>query len=125
MNAQQPRRDVFEALLRTAHSNPDAPPALRWNWLEAAHVVGQPDFRLHLRSHQAMLGLAWHTRDLREAAGQVFRLVLVPLGHLLNRLPAGNTGRSRISAFRPMPVRPEIRRLIEVARATASPSPKT
>ena len=87
----------------------------RWAWLMAAHVVGQSDLRLHLHSHWRMLGLALATRDGPEALGQVLRLLLVPVGHALQRLPAGNVGRATVSAFRPMQPGPEVRRLIALA----------
>ena len=48
------------------------------------------------------------TRDLAELNGQLLRLLLVPLGHLLGRLPLGNTGRANISAFQPMAVTPKM-----------------
>ena len=53
----------------------------------AAHVVGQHSPSLHLDSHRRMLGLARETRDWPEAAGQLLRLLLLPLGHLLDRIP--------------------------------------
>lgn len=81
----------------------------RWQLLEAAHVVGQGQFVPHLRTHALMLREAVRQRDGREAAGQLFRLALVPLGHLTGRLPIGNIGRATVSAFQPM----------EVAQATA------
>lgn len=87
-----------------------------WLYLEAAHVVGQLHLRPHLQTHAHMLGLAWRTRDWPEAAGQVLRLALVPLGHLSGRLPLGNPGRSTVSAFEPLPVRPELADLIARAR---------
>ena len=76
----------------------------RWKYLEAAHIVGQQDMRLHWRSHALMLQLARREGDWPEAAGQAFRMLLVPLGHLAGRLPVGNTGRSTVSAFQPMAV---------------------
>lgn len=88
-----------------------------WLCLEAAHVVGQLHPKLHWQTHAHMLGLAWRTRDWSEAAGQVLRLALVPLGHLSGRLPLGNPGRATVSAFRPMPVRPELTALIDRARS--------
>lgn len=90
----------------------------RWEWLEAAHLVGQHDFSLHWMSHTAMLRYALQNRDPGEAAGQVFRLALVPLGHLLKRLPAGNSGRARVSAFAPMPVDKRLGELIRQAAST-------
>ena len=71
----------------------------RWEWLMAAHIVGQLDFKLHVHSHSVMLLYAAQTRDWPEAAGQLFRLALVPLGHAIGRLPAGNIGRATVNAF--------------------------
>jgi len=79
-----------------------------WHFLEALHVLGQTRPVPHGQSRWFMLGLAWRTRDLSEASGQVLRLLLVPLGHLLGRLPMGNTGRAAASAFRPMPASPAL-----------------
>jgi len=82
--------------------------AQAWHLLEAMHVLGQTRLLPHARSHWAMLRLAWRTRDLAELNGQLLRLLLVPLGHLLGRLPLGNTGRANISAFQPMAVTPKM-----------------
>lgn len=87
-----------------------------WLYLEAAHIVGQLHLRPHLQTHTHMLGLSLRTRDWPEAAGQMLRLALVPLGHLSGRLPLGNPGRSTVSAFEPLPVRPELADLIARAR---------
>jgi hypothetical protein len=73
-----------------------------WTWLMAAHVVGQGALRLHWDSHVRMLALALRSGDGREAAGQLLRLALVPVGHALGRLPQGNIGRATVNAFRPM-----------------------
>jgi len=86
-----------------------------WLYLEAAHVVGQLHPKPHLRTHALMLVLALRTRDWPEAAGQVLRLALMPLGHLSGRLPEGNPGRSTVSAFEPLPVRQELAELIAQA----------
>lgn len=75
-----------------------------WHHLERAHIVAQPDLVQHWLSHWRMLRFALRQRDWRESGGQVFRLALVPLGSLTGRLPAGNTGRANVSAFRPMPL---------------------
>lgn len=109
------RREVFRQLMQGFNTAPSMEPETRWAWLEAAHVVGQHDFTLHWVSHTAMLRFALQTRDLREAAGQVFRLALVPLGHLLQRLPAGNPGRATVSAFAPRPVDERLGQLIRQA----------
>jgi hypothetical protein len=87
-----------------------------WLYLEAAHIVGQLHFKPHLETHLKMMGLSLRTRDWPEAGGQLLRLALVPMGHLSGRLPLGNPGRSRVSAFTPMAVRPELAELIAHAR---------
>jgi hypothetical protein len=87
-----------------------------WLYLEAAHVVGQLHIRPHLQTHAQMFNLSIRTRGWSEAVGQLFRLALVPLGHLSGRLPLGNPGRSTVSAFERLPVRPELAELIARAR---------
>lgn len=117
MSRIEPRatRELVDALLaRAAEASNDV---ARWSWLEAAHVAGQFDLRAHWRAHVAMLRLAWRLRDRTEVAGQLLRLMLVPLGHLLQRLPQGNTGRSAVSAFAPMPVPEATAARIALARA--------
>ena len=93
-----------------------ADPGQRWRLLMAAHVAGQYRLRLHWDSHLRMLGQAWRERDLREVAGQLLRLALVPLGHALQRLPAGNVGRATVSAFATMRPPPDVERLLRWAR---------
>lgn len=116
------RRRVFSQLMHSFNAAAPADVAARWACLEAAHVLGQQDFTLHWASHTAMLRFALQTRDTGEAAGQVFRLALVPLGHLLQRLPAGNPGRARVSAFATIPVDERSSQLIrQAARAAESP----
>ena len=109
------RRAAFNHLLASFARQPDAPPAQRWRWLEAAHVLGQTSLPLHWRSHTAMLRYALALGDAREATGQLLRLALVPLGHLLARLPLGNIGRSHVSAFRTMVPAAEVTALMDQA----------
>ena len=80
--------------------------------LERAHVLGQRDLIRHFSVHLPMLHAAWMQRDAREMAGQMLRIALVPLGHLMGRLPRGNTGGSNVSAFEPMAIAPEVERLL-------------
>ena len=79
--------------------------------LERAHILGQTRTRLHLRAHAAMLRLGWRRRDGREVLGQVFRFVTAALfTHVW--IPLGNTGGSRVSAFQPMPLPPDLAQII-------------
>lgn len=96
------RRRAFMHLMQGFATAADRPVQEQWRWLEAAHVLGQADLRLHWRSHVAMLRQALRLRDAKEAAGQLARLALTPWGHLLGKLPQGNSGRATVSAFMPM-----------------------
>lgn len=67
-----------------------------------------------------MLRFAFATRDYPELWGQLFRLSLVPVEHLLGKLPSGNIGSATVSAFKRMEPDQEMRRLITEAREKAS-----
>jgi hypothetical protein len=111
------RQRIYDELVAGFRSGTGQDPEARWRWLAAAHVVGQMDLRMHWHSHRTMLSHAIAQGDAREAAGQLFRLALVPLGHALGRLPVGNIGRATVSAFRPMEPAPAVRELIAQAEA--------
>ena len=84
--------------------------------LERAHVLGQPSTRMHTRVHFLMLRWAMRHRDVGEAVGQIFRIAAAAMKTAFGWLPHGNTGGTRVGAFRPMPVAPELQRLIDAAR---------
>ncbi|WP_083550599.1 DUF3703 domain-containing protein [Sphingorhabdus lutea] len=83
--------------------------ALAWLHLERAHILGQAYFFEHLHVHWLMLCFAVSLWDFREIGGQVFRLILAPLGNITGRLPMGNNGRSHVSAFAPMEIPDDLR----------------
>lgn len=60
-----------------------------------------------------MFAFAVRLRDWPEAAGQLLRLALAPLGNLTGRLPIGNTGRSTVSAFAPMDIPSDLRAILD------------
>ncbi|MFX5793797.1 DUF3703 domain-containing protein, partial [Acinetobacter baumannii] len=70
-----------------------------WRAHELGHIVAQPYLSLHLRSHAAMLGLAWRTRNTSEVLAQAVRLALVPIGHALGRTPPQNVGTGRFGVL--------------------------
>jgi hypothetical protein len=80
---------------------PEHPGRVAWQILEAAHIWGQEKLGPHWRTHWAMLRRSMAERNPQEAASQLLRLTLVPLGHATGRLPWGNPGTSRVSAFAP------------------------
>lgn len=79
--------------------------------LERAHVLAQRMTGRHTFIHWRMLAAGLRRGDLREAAGQLPRIVA---SILFSRLwvPRGNTGRARVSAFKPMPVPDDLRHLV-------------
>jgi len=84
--------------------------------LERAHVLGQRSTTAHVRAHWAMLRLAWRHRDVREVRGQVGRILGAALVTWL-WVPDGNTGGANVSAFRPMEIPQDLRRLLDTDRA--------
>lgn len=83
--------------------------------LERAHILGQASTVEHARVHAAMLAWALRQRSGRELLGQAWRLAGAVLKTWL-WVPQGNTGLSNVSGFRPMPVPPDLRRVIDAAR---------
>jgi hypothetical protein len=79
--------------------------------LERAHVLSQRMTGRHTLVHWRMLTAGLRRGDLREAVGQVPRIVA---SILFSRLwvPRGNSGRARVSAFKPMPVPADLQHLV-------------
>jgi hypothetical protein len=103
------------AAAREARRSGDAPRA--WALLEDSHVLSQPWAVWHVRVHGAMLATGVHLRDVREVWGQLVRLVVAGPGSLTGRYPVGNTGRARVPATQPMPIREDLADLLrEVGR---------
>jgi hypothetical protein len=84
-----------------------------WLLLEEAHVLSQPWAVAHVRVHWRMLTLAVRTRDRDEVAGQVIRLIVAGPGSLVGRYPVGNTGRAGVGLTDPMPMPPDLARLLK------------
>ncbi len=80
-------------------------------WLERAHILGQRLSLPHARAHWLMLRAGWRLCDWREVVGQLPRIVAALLFSRV-WVPLGNSGRARVSAFRPMPVSEELKRLL-------------
>ncbi len=116
------QRAAFEHLLAAYRAGEHEPERQRWHYLEAAHVIGQNRLSLHWRAHWHMLAYARRLGDRHEVRGQLARLALTPLGHLVRRLPQGNTGRASVPAFRAMVPGPAVRERIAQALAAVAPA---
>lgn len=86
-----------------------------WQLLEDAHVLSQPWVWPHVRVHGHMLVTGWKARDVREVRGQILRLLAGGPASAVGRYPVGNTGRARVSATQPMPVRPDLAEVLTKA----------
>ncbi|WP_273428668.1 signal peptidase II [Chitinibacter tainanensis] len=82
--------------------------------LEKAHILGQQQLLRHWTVHCWMLRVASAQHNWAEAAGQIWRIILTPLGHMIGRLPQGNTGRANVNAFIPMPIPQELQQILDM-----------
>ena len=85
---------------------------LEFSHLENAHVLGQESTRLHVKAHWLMLRWALRNSKPGEFIGQVIRIVGAATKTAIGWVPAGNTGGSNVSPFRPMPIREELATII-------------
>jgi len=79
-----------------------------WRLLEDSHILSQPWVIPHLQVHASMLVSGYEERDHREVVGQILRLLVGAPASALKNYPVGNSGRARISAIKPMPLRPDL-----------------
>lgn len=102
---------IEQAFQQAEHAMQERRNTDAFEWLERAHILTQRQPLLHARSHWLMLTLGWQIGDYREVAGQIPRIFAALLFSKI-WVPLGNTGRSRISAFKPMPVPEELQALL-------------
>ena len=81
--------------------------------LERAHVLGQASVRWHVLVHWLMFEVAIRRYQGIAALGQAVRIVLGAIGSAVGRVPTGNTGGSEVSMFAPMPIAPELLRVMD------------
>lgn len=79
-----------------------------WYHIERAHIIGQRYPLEHTKTHWKMLSLGWKTNDLKEILGQVIRLLLGAPFSLINKIPVGNVGSSRVSMIKPQRIPEDI-----------------
>lgn len=84
--------------------------------LERAHVLGQASTREHVRIHTHMLLWAVRQRNFSEATGQVIRIVGAATKTALGLVPDGNTGGTKISPFKRLPIPDDLARQITAAK---------
>ena len=108
--AERIANDRSEARAALARGDTD----LAWDLLATTHILSQPWWWPHTRSHLDMLRLAVRTRDPRELRGQLLRLAVAGTASAIGKYPLGNTGRSNVPATLPMPLPEELAALLGV-----------
>jgi len=88
-----------------------------FSYLERAHVLGQESTYWHVKVHLLMLVWAIRNRSIREAFGQLFRIVGAATKTGFGLVPPGNTGGANVSPFKKMPIAPELAALIQKAKS--------
>jgi len=83
-----------------------------YSHLERAHILGQRNYLPHVQSHYWMYKVGVKTGDVREALGQVTRMIM-SIFSIINLVPLGNTGRARISPIKPMPIPADLAQYFE------------
>ena len=111
-------RHVLKAAWRTerdlaSRARTTGDSAGEWQHLERAHILSQPNIRLHVATHLAMLAAAFRQRNRSEIVGQLARLLLAAPGSATGKYPRGNTGGADVSAFRPMPVPADLAAILD------------
>ncbi|GGX71424.1 DUF3703 domain-containing protein [Saccharospirillum salsuginis] len=85
--------------------------------LERAHVIGQESTYWHVKVHVLMLAWAVRNHSVREALGQVVRIMGAATKTVFGLVPQGNTGGTNVSPFKKMPIAPELAALIQKAKS--------
>ena len=73
------------------------------------------EIRVVLVDDEPLLRHGLRTRNLREIAGQLPRIVFGFLGSLIGRVPTGNTGGANVPAEQPMPIPAELQAILNSA----------
>lgn len=80
--------------------------------LERAHILGQASTIEHVRVHTLMLTWALRQRETREVVGQILRIIGAATKTAFGLVPAGNTGGSNVSPFKPMVIPEDLRHIL-------------
>ncbi len=107
---------VEQALSRAKLAGHNAQITEQFSHLETAHVLGQGSTRLHTKVHVLMLKWAIQQGDIKEALGQIMRIVGAATKTPFGLVPKGNTGGSNVSPFKAMPLNEELEKLLNQAQ---------
>lgn len=82
-----------------------------WHHLERAHIIGQRYPYQHTETHGHMLFLGLKSGDFKEVVGQMIRLMLGAPFSIINKIPVGNVGSTRVSMIKSQEIPKDIKNL--------------
>ncbi len=89
---------------------------LAFQHLENAHIIGQAYPFAHTFVHWKMLHFGIKIKNTKEVIGQIPRLIFGGIKSFIDVIPTGNTGGANVSALKPMPIRPELQRILNLLK---------
>ena len=113
--AQRIRPFVQPELDAARHARAQRDASGEFAHLERAHVLSQAATLLHVRVHTAMLLWGLRQCSVREVIGQLLRIVGAATKTWVGLVPHRTSGGAKVSAVRPLPIAPELQRLIDAA----------
>lgn len=85
--------------------------AFAWHHLERAHIIGQRYPWQHSEAHWKMLCLSIKERKPGEIVGQLIRLIFGAPLSVINLIPFGNVGSTRVSMTKPQTIPQDIAKI--------------
>lgn len=86
-----------------------------WQYLERAHILGQPYPFAHSQVHWKMLLFGIRTKNPREIIGQIPRLLVGGVKSFVGVIPVGNTGGANVPPLQPMIIPKELLEILDKA----------
>lgn len=108
---------VEAELLNAKEASSAGNPQQEFTHLERAHVLGQESTYWHVKVHVLMLAWAIRNSSVREALGQIFRIIGAATKTAFGLVPPGNTGGANVSPFKKMPIAQDLTVLIQKAKS--------
>jgi hypothetical protein len=81
--------------------------------LSRAHIISQLHTFSHLHVHWIMLMYSIKRKEYSEMSGQILRLLVTLPGHMLGRVPYGNTGWSDVGLTQELPLPDDLKYLFQ------------
>lgn len=81
--------------------------------LGRVHILSQSSVGRHLKVHYLMFLYACFIFDKKEIFGQILRLIVTVPGHMLGKVPKGNTGWSSVGLTQTLPLPEDLKPFIK------------